>query len=197
MLGYLFGCQIDHVEWQQTMCLLRSDGIHYRLVGVFSEPDTVTLCCPTTCTILFILWYAVRCDLSTMTRLIHSLWCHIYPVWYFDLVLVPCRASQMTAQHWNKRDRYSALNPLPTHAIIMVRVEFNPLDPHDVSKHHFASLKYIFIFYNLGLYNNNFHGTVLIITVSFLHLPPTSSSSTTSRELRQQFAACSGWKWHH
>ena len=65
----------------------------------------------------------------------------------------------------------------------------NPLSPHDALKHHFTFLKTDLIFYN-----ENFHETGLPIHSNFLlflnHIK--SSSSTTSLELRQQFAACSG-----
>ena len=36
-----------------------------------------------------------------------------------------------------------------------------PLNPHDASKHYFASPKNDLITYTLGVYNKNFHGTVL------------------------------------
>ena len=68
---------------------------------------------------------------------------------------------------------------------------FNPLSPHDALKHHFTSLKFS---YNKGFYNENFHETGLPIHGDFLvFLNHTKSfASSTSRELRQQFAACSG-----
>ena len=70
---------------------------------------------------------------------------------------------------------------------------FNPLSRHDALKHHFTSLKTDLIFPTTGFWNENFHETGLPIHGNFQF--PThfkSSSSTTSRELRQQFAACSG-----
>ena len=66
----------------------------------------------------------------------------------------------------------------------------SPLNPHDASKHHVASLKNDPISENLGDLEQNLYGTILKIRIFFFNLPP--SSSTTNRELRQQFAACSG-----
>ena len=60
-------------------------------------------------------------------------------------------------------------------AIKWTHLLLNPLDRHDASKHHFVSLKYDVIFWNPGFYSEHFHGTILIITVYFLHLPPTSN----------------------
>ena len=71
----------------------------------------------------------------------------------------------------------------------------NPLSPHDALKHHFTSLYTDLIALQLGFFHENFLKTVLPIHDNFLkfftHIK--SSSSTTRRELRQQFAACSGW----
>ena len=63
------------------------------------------------------------------------------------------------------------------------RPTFNPLSPHDALKH----------FIN-AFYNDTFLETGLSIHSDFLYFLShiKSSSSTTSRELRQQFAACSG-----
>ena len=41
----------------------------------------------------------------------------------------------------------------------------NPFNPHDASKHHFASLKH-------DLITKKFHGTVLVITIKNFHLTP-------------------------
>ena len=70
----------------------------------------------------------------------------------------------------------------------------NPLNPHDASKNHFVSLKNDLIYYTYGFWNENVHGTILTIAIYFVHLVThfKSSSSTTSRELRQQFATYSG-----
>ena len=71
------------------------------------------------------------------------------------------------------------------------------LSPHDALKHHFTSLKTDIIFLQLGLsewifpwnwFTNTWRFSLLFTNVK-------SSSSTTSRELRQQFAACSGWEF--
>ena len=67
---------------------------------------------------------------------------------------------------------------------------FNPLSPLDASKHHFTSLRTDLIFLQLRVLE--FHETGLRIHGIFFFPPIKSSSSTTSRELRQQFAACSG-----
>ena len=62
----------------------------------------------------------------------------------------------------------------------------NPLSPHDALKHHFRSLK--------TDQNEYSHETGLPIRGNFLYVfnHIKSSSSGTSRELRKQFAACSG-----
>ena len=49
---------------------------------------------------------------------------------------------------------------------------------------------------NFLFQNENFHGTVLILTIFPFITHVKSSSFTASRELRQQFASCSGWRWH-
>ena len=70
----------------------------------------------------------------------------------------------------------------------------NPFSPHDALKHHFTSLKTDLIFLQQGDLERNFHETNLPIHGNFLYFLNhiKSSSSTTSRELRQQFAACNG-----
>ena len=67
----------------------------------------------------------------------------------------------------------------------------NFLSPHDVLKHHITSLKTHPIFQQLRNYRRK---TVLPINIHFLYFFThfKSFSSTTSRELRQQFAACRG-----
>ena len=74
----------------------------------------------------------------------------------------------------------------------------NPWGPHDASKHHCKSMKTYLIFQQPEVSEWNFHKSVYqymtIFFNFFTHFK--SSSSTTSRELRQQFAACSGWRWH-
>ena len=71
---------------------------------------------------------------------------------------------------------------------------FNLLSPHDALKHHFTSLKTDLISLQLSPWNENFHESGLLIHDNFLEFFTLfkSASSTTSRELRQQFAACSG-----
>ena len=68
---------------------------------------------------------------------------------------------------------------------------FNPLSPHDALKHHFTSLEADLIFLQLGVENINETGlpNTWQFSVIFTHIK--SSSPTTSRKLRQQFAACS------
>ena len=73
---------------------------------------------------------------------------------------------------------------------LIARSSINLLSPHDALKHHFTSLK-----------TDNFPTTKgfrmnisMKLDIYFLNNIK-SSSSTTSRELRQQFAACSGWRW--
>ena len=76
------------------------------------------------------------------------------------------------------------------------KLSYNPLSPHDVLKHHFTSVKTDLIFPQLRVFKLNFIESGLPIHGNFLHFFThiKSSSSTTSRELRQQFAACSGWR---
>ena len=52
---------------------------------------------------------------------------------------------------------------------------FNPLNPHDASKHHFASVKNDLTSYTSG-FENNFHRAVLIITTYFLQVSPNSGN---------------------
>ena len=70
----------------------------------------------------------------------------------------------------------------------------SPLSPHDALKHHFTSVKTYPIFLQPRVLERKFHETGLPIHCNFFkflnHIK--SSSSTTSRDLRQQFAACSG-----
>ena len=70
---------------------------------------------------------------------------------------------------------------------------FNPLNPHDALKHHFTSLKTDLIFQQPRVLERKFPKNNDNFLYFFTHFK--SSSSTTSRELRQQFAACSGWRW--
>ena len=74
---------------------------------------------------------------------------------------------------------------------------FNPLSPHDVLKHHFRSLKTDLISQQLRIlkwkFPWNWLSNIWHFSLLFTHIK--SFSYTTSRELRQQFAACSGWRW--
>ena len=80
--------------------------------------------------------------------------------------------------------------------MLTLAIDFNSLSPHDVLKHDFAYLRNDLIPSNLG----GFKTKILIelfqlerLYLSFVtHIM--SSSSTTSRELGQQFADCSGRK---
>ena len=51
----------------------------------------------------------------------------------------------------------------------------NSIEPHDALKKHFASPKNDLIFYNLWVLERKCSWTCLLITLSFFHLPPTSS----------------------
>ena len=51
----------------------------------------------------------------------------------------------------------------------------NPSNPHDESKHHFASLKNEINSPNRGVLEHKFAWNCLILTISFVHLSPTSS----------------------
>ena len=73
---------------------------------------------------------------------------------------------------------------------------FNPLSPHDALKHHLASLKNDLISWNLAVLErtfswNSFKNNSIFFSF-FIHFK--SSSSTTSRELLQQFTARSVWR---
>ena len=74
----------------------------------------------------------------------------------------------------------------------------NPLSPHDALKHHFTSLKTDLIFLQSRVLEQKFPWIYQWFTntwlFSFIFKPHQIISSTTSRELRQQFAACSGWR---
>ena len=74
---------------------------------------------------------------------------------------------------------------------------FNPLSPHDALKHHFTSLKTGFIFLQLRVLEWKFPWNWFTILGNFLKFSNhfKSFSPTTCRELRQQFAACSWWRW--
>ena len=89
--------------------------------------------------------------------------------------------------------------PLGTEAPHNIESLVIGLSPHDALKHHLTSLKTDLVFYNQGFYNENFHetglpihGNYLILIILFFLNHIKSSSFTTSRELRQQFTACSG-----
>ena len=69
---------------------------------------------------------------------------------------------------------------------------FNPLSPHDALNHHFTCLKTDLIFLQPSVLGRKFPWNWFTNTWQFLNHVK-SSSSTTSWELRQQFAACSGW----
>ena len=73
-------------------------------------------------------------------------------------------------------------------------VRLNPLSPYDASKHHFTNLKTVFILLKLRGFKREISMTFLTIHGNFLTFSTyfKSSSFSTSRELRQQFAACSG-----
>ena len=77
---------------------------------------------------------------------------------------------------------------------IRFQADFNPLSRHNALKHHFTSLKTDLIFLQQMVLEQNFHETNLPIHGNFFqflsHMK--SCSFTTSRELRQQFAACGG-----
>ena len=64
---------------------------------------------------------------------------------------------------------------------IIILTPFNPQNPHDALKHDFASLNNDLIFYIYGFLNLYFHGTVLIISNIFFHMPPTLSRLHPSR----------------
>ena len=69
-----------------------------------------------------------------------------------------------------------------------------PLSPHDALKHHLKTLKTDLIFLQLTVLEGKFPWNYFTNTWQFslIFHPHQSSSSTTSRELRQQFASCSG-----
>ena len=80
---------------------------------------------------------------------------------------------------------------------VVVKNRINPLSPHDALKHHFTSMKTYLTFLKQRVLEQKFLWNWFTNTWQFSlilnHIK--SSSSTTSRELRQQFAACSGCRW--
>ena len=70
----------------------------------------------------------------------------------------------------------------------------NPLSHHDALKHHLKTLKTDLIPLQLTVLEGKFPCNSFTNTWQFsvIFYPHQSSSSTTRRELRQQFAACSG-----
>ena len=76
--------------------------------------------------------------------------------------------------------------------ILYLHVRFNPSSPHDALKNHFTSLKTDLIT------TKGFRAKIPMklvyqyMAILFIFKLQQSSTSTTSRELRQQFAACSG-----
>ena len=69
------------------------------------------------------------------------------------------------------------------------------LSPRDALKRHFKSLKTDLIFPQLKVLERKFLWNRFTNTWHFFFTHFKSSSSTISRELRQQFAICSVWKW--
>ena len=59
------------------------------------------------------------------------------------------------------------LNPYKAEIFLL-----NPLNPHDALKHLLASMKNYLIFNNHGFWNENFHESVLKITVYFFICHP-------------------------
>ena len=84
---------------------------------------------------------------------------------------------------------------MTTHANAGIpRLNINPLSPHDALKHHFTYLKTDLILLKPRCFKKENINETFTKTWQFsknCH-PLKSSLSTTSRELRQQFAACSG-----
>ena len=78
----------------------------------------------------------------------------------------------------------------------------NPSNRHDASKHNFCisehSWKMAYKFLHIGVLERQFSWNCFYTNNDIFFLFDAhfkSSLSTTSRELRQQFAACSGWRW--
>ena len=94
-------------------------------------------------------------------------------------------------KRWNTLDQLASMSFRKDwpHYII------NPLSHHDVLKHHFTSLENRFDFPTTKGFRRKINMKLFYQykTIFFTHFK--SSSFTTSRELRQQFAACSGWRW--
>ena len=72
-----------------------------------------------------------------------------------------------------------------------------PLYPHDALKHHFTSLKTDLIFLQLGVLEWKFPWNFFTNTWQFslIFHPHQIIFIHYKSKLRQQFAACSGWKW--
>ena len=80
---------------------------------------------------------------------------------------------------------------------IASHLTLKPLSPHDALKRHFTSLKTDLISLQQTVSEKKIPWSWLTKTWGFSSIFNhfKSSSFTTSRELRQQFAACSGWRW--
>ena len=74
-------------------------------------------------------------------------------------------------------------------------IQFNPLSPHDALKHHFTFLKAPLIYLQLRVLGGKLHENYMYDNFLCFFTHVKLSSSTISRELRKQFAACGGWRW--
>ena len=101
-------------------------------------------------------------------------------------------AAAATAAHEGDHNTPPGLTDRGVKTIIVV---LNPLSPHNALKHHFISLKTDLISLQLRVLEGKISMKLVYqymkVFLQFL-TRTNSSSSTTSRELRQQFAACSG-----
>ena len=76
------------------------------------------------------------------------------------------------------------------------RIRVNPLSPHDALKHHFTSVKTDLIFLQLRVLERKFPWNWFNNTWQFsLIFKPHQESLSDIQELRQQLAACGGWRW--
>ena len=143
----------------------------------------------------FHMWRFVRCTIVPCTPLFDINWT-FWPFFrrYFERFLKKLTIWRREALLFANRRLFYFAVWLLVRSGRGFRASINPLSPHDALKNHSTWLKTYLIFSQLRVLEGKFLLRIHSIFFWFItHIK--SSSSTTSRELRQQFAACSGWRW--
>ena len=86
----------------------------------------------------------------------------------------------------------------PSPFSVFIWEKINPLSPHDALKHHITPENRLNFPTTKGFrikISTKLAYQYIAIFFNFFNHFKSSSSSTTSRKLRQQFAACGGWRW--